>query len=103
LSPLALVGIAALAVVALGWIAVSFSAASRRRTRIEWIAASALYVVLLTIFARGFLWARGSDSTAGVIGFGFLCLFFGAGLVLSVVMTVRSRRGEKAPSPSATN
>ncbi|MDH3283965.1 MAG: hypothetical protein OEQ13_04430 [Acidobacteriota bacterium] len=103
MSPIAIIGIAALAVLAVGWIIVSVSSPGRRRTLIEWVAAAALYVFLLTIFARGLRWALEADSTAGLIGFGFLCVFFGAGLILSLVATFRAGRAERKPSVSATN
>jgi hypothetical protein len=103
MSPIAIVAIVALAVLAVGWVVVAFSSPGRRRTLIEWVAATALYVFLLTIFARGLRWALGADSIAGLVGFGFLCVFFGAGLILSLVATVRAGRAERKPSVSATN
>ena len=103
MSPIATISIAALAVLAVGWVVVSFSAASRRRTVIEWVAATALYVFLLTIFVRGLLWARGADSIAGLIGFGFLCVFFGAGMIVCTINTFRARRSDDEPSATATN
>ena len=103
MSWIAIIGFAALAVLAVGWVVVSFSAASRRRTVVEWVAATALYVFLLTIFVRGLLWARGADSIAGLIGFGFLCVFFGAGMIVCVTNAFRARGNDNEPSARATN
>ena len=103
MSWIAIIGFAALAVLAVGWVVVSFSAASRRRTVVEWVAATALYVFLLTIFVRGLLWARGADSIAGLIGFGFLCVFFGAGIIVCATNAFRARGSDDEPSARATN
>ncbi len=103
MSLIGIIAIGALAVVAVGWVVVSFSAASRRRTVIEWVAATALYVFLLTIFVRGLLWALGADSIAGLIGFGFLCVFFGSGMTVCAINAFRARRSDGKPSVSATN
>jgi hypothetical protein len=103
MSLIAIIGIAALAVLAVGWVVVSFSAASRRRSVIEWVAATALYVFLMTIFVRGLLWASGADSIAGLIGFGFLCVFFGSGMTVCAISAFRAGRGGGKGSASATN
>jgi len=103
MSWIAIIGFAALAVLAVGWVVVSFSAASRRRTVVEWVAATALYVFLLTIFVRGLLWARGADSIAGLIGFGFLCVFFGAGMTVCAISAFRAGRSDGKGAASATN
>ena len=103
MSWIAIIGFAALAVLAVGWVVVSFSAASRRRTVVEWVAATALYVFLLTIFVRGLLWARGADSIAGLIGFGFLCVFFGAGMIVCATKAFRVGGNDGEPSARATN
>ena len=100
MTPIAVVATVALVVLALGWLAVSFMSPGQKRTLIEWIAAAALYLFLITIFLRGFHWAREADSTAGLVGFGFLCVFFGGGFILSAVNAVRSRR--KGPPPQTT-
>ena len=103
MSWIAIIGFAALAVLAVGWVVVSFSAASRRRTVVEWVAATALYVFLLTIFVRGLLWARGADSIAGLIGFGFLCVFFGAGMTVCAISAFRAGRSDGKSAAGATN
>ena len=100
MTPIAIVGTVAGVVLALGWLAVSFMSPGQKRAPIEWIAAAALYLFLVTIFLRGFRWAREADSTAGLVGFGFLCIFFSGGFILSAVNAVRSRR--KPPRPETT-
>ncbi len=92
MTPIAVVATVALVVLALGWLAVSFVSPGPKRAPIEWIAAAALYLFLVTIFLRGFHWAREADSTAGLVGFGFLCVFFSGGFILSTVNAIRSRR-----------
>ncbi len=100
MTPIAIVGTVAGVVLALGWLAVSFMSPGQKRAPIEWIAAAALYLFLITIFLRGIHWAREADSTAGLVGFGFLCVFFSGGFILSAVSAIRSRR--KAPGPETT-
>ncbi len=100
MTPIAIVGTVAGVVLALGWLAVSFMSPGQKRAPIEWIAAAALYLFLVTIFLRGFRWAREADSTAGLVGFVFLCVFFSGGFILSAVNAVRSRR--KPPRPETT-
>ncbi len=100
MTPTAIVGTVAGVVLALGWLAVSFMSPGQKRAPIEWIAAAALYLFLVTIFLRGFRWAREADSTAGLVGFVFLCVFFSGGFILSAVNAVRSRR--KPPRPETT-
>ena len=100
MTPIAIVGTVAGVVLALGWLAVSFMSPGQKRAPIEWIAAAALYLFLVTIFLRGFRWAREADSTAGLVGFVFLCIFFSGGFILSAVNAVRSRR--KPPRPETT-
>ena len=103
MSPIAIVGIVAGVVLALAWLVVSFTSPGQKRAPVEWIAAAALYLLLITVFLRGFRWAREADSTAGLIGFSFLCLFFGGGFILSTVNAVRSRRKGPRPETTATH
>ena len=100
MTPIAIVGTVAGVVLALGWLAVSFMSPGQKRAPIEWIAAAALYLFLITIFLRGIRWAREADSTAGLVGFGFLCVFFSGGFILSAFNAIRSSR--KPPPPETT-
>lgn len=103
MSALALTGLVGLAVLGIGWLVVSFTAPSPRRTRVEWIAACGLYVALLSLFAHLLGKALAKHSTAGSLGFGFLVLFFAVGLVVCVAHAVAAVRGRRKSSESATN
>ena len=103
MNPIAMVGIGAGAVLVVGWLAVSFSAPSRRREFVEWLSATSLFTVLVCLFTNLVLRAREADNTAGLIGFGALCVFFGGGLLVSAFNTVRSLRGPSKAGSSATN
>ena len=80
-------------VLALGWLAVSLMAAGRVRSVIEWISAMAMYVAIGSIMARLFhrFWIADNEPLIGI--FGFFCLVFGSGLVVSLVMCVRAMAG----------
>ena len=103
MDPLAIVGYTALGLLVAGWLGVSFSEPGPRRDILEWASASALYLALLTIFVRGVRWALAADSTAGLLGFGLLCLLFGGGLVMSLWNTLRSGRSGPKAQASTTN
>jgi hypothetical protein len=103
LSVPALIGFTAVALVVIGWLVVSFTAPGRRRTAIEWTAATCLYVALLSLFVNLLLRARADDSLVGLIAFGFLCVMFGGGLVVSAFQTVQSVRSDKSANASTTN
>jgi hypothetical protein len=98
-----IVGYAGLAVLVLSWLVVSFTQPSPRRALVEWIGASAMYVALLSLFVHLLGRALASESTVGMIAFGFLVIFFGVGLVLCLVQTLASLRGPKGAASSATN
>ena len=72
MGPFAIVGFSALALVVLGWLVVSFSAPGPRRAVIEWLSATALYVVLMSLFGHLSHRAWEADSTFALIAFGFL-------------------------------
>lgn len=103
LSPIAIIGFSALAVLVVGWLVVSFSAPGPRREVIEWISATALYAVLLMLFLNLCLRAREADSTVALVAFGFLCVLFGGGMVLGIVEVVRSARGGRGVRTTSTN
>jgi hypothetical protein len=94
LSPLATVGWSAAAVVVACWLTVSFSAPGRTRLRAGWLGATAMYVAFLCLFLSMFLRARGNDSTAGMIGSGFLLAFFSAGFLIAAQRTLRVLAGK---------
>jgi hypothetical protein len=102
-SPTLIIGGSAAAVLVVGWLVVSFSEPSPRRTFVEWLSATAMYVALLTLFVHLVLRAVAEDSTLGQAAFGFLCVFFGGGLLVTVYRTVAALRGGSKTSSSATN
>jgi hypothetical protein len=104
ISPLAAVGWSAVAVVVACWLTVSFVAPGTTRLRAGWLGASAMYVAFLCLFLSLFLRARGNDSLAGTLGFGFLLVFFSAGFVLAMLRTLRALAGKAAgKAESATH
>jgi len=96
LSPLATVGWSAAAVVVACWLTVSFSAPGLTRLRAGWLGAAAMYVAFGCLFLSLFLRARGNESLAGMIGFGFLLAFFSAGFLLATQRVVRALAGKSA-------
>jgi hypothetical protein len=80
-------------VLAIGWLSVSFMAPGRARSVVEWLSAVAMYTAIGSIMARWFhrFWIADNEAMIGVLG--FLCLVFGSGLVVSLVMVVRTLAG----------
>jgi predicted membrane-bound spermidine synthase len=103
LSPSFVIGGCALAVLVAGWLAVSFSAPGRRRTIIEWISATAMYAVLLVLFVHLVRDAIEDDSTVRLVAFGFLCLLFAGGVLVSLYQTFAASKGPRDSGSSATN
>lgn len=102
-SLLSIVGWSAAAVVVVCWLTLSFGSGATR-LRAGWLGATAMYVAFGCLFLSMFLRARGNDSLAGTIGFGFLLVFFSAGFVLAALRTRRAFAGKEAGKlESATN
>ena len=99
---LSMIAIGAAAVVAIGWLAVSFLGPTAQRRRIEWVAATALYVALLAVFMKLVRNSIASDNEAGMVAFGFLAAMFAAGLLLSLWKTVGALRGRGPASGKAS-
>jgi hypothetical protein len=98
------VGFVGLGILVLGWLLISFSAPGPRRERLEWIAACGMYVALLSLFVHLSLRAHGSGSTVALVAFGFLVVFFSAGLVVCLHHTLAALRGKGGKGAvSATN
>jgi len=98
------IGFSGLAVLVIGWLVISFSAPGQRRERLEWIAACGMYVALLSLFVHLSLRAYESGSTVALVAFGFLVVFFSAGLIVCLNHTVAALRGKSGKSAqSATN
>jgi hypothetical protein len=104
LSPLAVVGFGAVAVLVACWLTAAFAAPGRLRERAAWLGATALYVAFGCLFLSLFLRARANDSLAGTLGFGFLLAFFTVGFVLAAQRLLRALAGKSAGKvESATN
>jgi len=101
-DPLAIVGWAAVAFLVVGWLVVSYSKPSPRRTAFEWLSASALYLALLMLFTNLSLKAHANGSTVALVLFLFLGVMFASGLVITLYNAATSGRAPKT-GPSATN
>lgn len=97
------VGYAGVAVLVVAWLVVSFTSPGPRRTVVEWIGALGLYVALLSLFVNLLGQSLQSESTLGTVAFGFLVVFFGAGLVLCLAQMLASLKGEAKAVTSPTN
>ncbi len=85
------------------WLLVSFSEPGPRRDVLEWLGATAMYVVLLALFLNLVATARETGNVLALVAFGFLAAVFGIGLVVSLVNTVRAGQGVGKGQSSATN
>ena len=98
------IGFSGLALLVVGWLIVSFSAPGPRRERVEWVAACGMYAALLSLFVHLSLRAYERGSTAAVVAFGFLVLFFTAGFCVCFKQTLTALGGRSTKGPeSATN
>ena len=102
-GPLFVIGGCALAVLVAGWLVVSFSAPGRRRTVLEWISTTAMYAVLFLLFVHLVRGAIEEDSTVRLVAFGFLCVLFEGGLIVSLFQTFAASKGDGDSGSSATN
>jgi hypothetical protein len=103
MSPIAVVGWSAAAVLLLLWLVISLRARGRGRDVLEWLAATCLYVALSMVFLNLVLRMRASGSTLGLLAFGFLLLLFAGGGVVSLVNALHSLRSAGHGQASATN
>ncbi len=97
------IGYGGIAILVVAWLVVSFTESSPRRAVVEWLGAFGLYVALLSLFSHLLGRALESDSTLGMIAFGFLAIFFAAGLLLCAVQVFASLRAPRKTATSATN
>ena len=97
------VGYTGLGVLVVAWLVLSFLGPGRLRVLLEWVGSCGMYVALLMLFSHLLQRAVASDSLGGKIGFGFLVVFFSAGLVLCVVHTLLALRTSTRPLESATH
>jgi hypothetical protein len=98
-----IIWIVSASVLFVGWLVVSFTPPSERRTVIEWVSATAMYMGLLTFFISIGLKAQDSGNTILLIAMGLLCLMFGGGLVVSLAKVVAAVSGDKKSDSSATH
>ena len=104
MSAIGMVGFGALGLLVLLWLAVSFSQAGPRRERLEWLAATCMYVALLMLFTHLTSRALAEDNSVALVAFGFLAVLFGSGLVVSLYNTVVALLGAGGSgASSATN
>lgn len=93
MSTFGIIGWSAVAVLVLGWLVVSFSAPGRRRTIVEWLSASAMYLALVMLFGSLISRAWQSGNHFALVAFGFLGVMFASGLCVSLFNTLRAARG----------
>ena len=101
MNPISMIAVGAVAVVVIGWLAVSFLGPTPQRRKIEWLAATALYVALLGLFVNLVRRSIASDNEAGIIAFGFLAGMFTIGLVIASLKTLAALRGSSAGKQSS--
>jgi hypothetical protein len=90
---LSTIAAAAVAVVVVCWLAVSFLRPGAGRRKVEWIGATALFVALLCFFLNMLRRSIASDNELGMIAFGILSVMFTCSLVLSSVRTIQALTG----------
>ena len=103
MSPYTVVALCAAAVLAVGWLWVSFAPEGRGRARVERIATTALYLALASWFVGLSLDAHAEGRTVLLIPFGFLACLFSAGLCVSLWQTVAFTVRRGGAAESATN
>ena len=84
---LKIVGFTSLALLVIGWLAVSFLAPGKARSRVAWVAATCMYLALVCLFTNLFQEAFHAESLLGMIAFGFLGVIFIGGVLVSTVKT----------------
>jgi hypothetical protein len=97
------VGLGALGILVVGWLAVSFRQPGPRRVPLEWISATAMFLALAALFAHLVEGALEAESRLRLFAFGFLLALFAAGFLVSSAQTLLALRGERKAGPSATN
>jgi hypothetical protein len=95
---LKIVGFSSLALLVIGWLAVSFLPPGRIRSRVAWVAVTCMYLALLCLFANLFQNALREESMLGMIAFGFLGVIFIGGVVVSAFKTVGELIGRGSAS-----
>ena len=102
-APLGWFAIGAIAVVVIAWLVVSFQRPGPVRNAVAWLGTIGFYAALLSLFVHLVRRSLDNDSTAGLIGFGFLATMFGLGFVVAIARGIGSLRTVGAREASATN
>lgn len=103
ISPLGGFAIAAIVLVTIAWLVVSFQRPGPGRNVMAWLGTIGFYGALLSLFVHLVRRSLDNDSTAGLIGFGFLATMFGLGFVVAIARAIGSLRSVAAGEASATN
>lgn len=105
ISALGWFAIAAIVLVTIAWLVVSFQRPGAARNVVAWLGTIGFYGALLSLFVHLVRRSLDNDSTAGLIGFGFLATMFGLGFVVAIGRAIVSMRsaGAGAGEASATN
>ena len=103
LSAFQIIWITCASILVVGWLVISFTPPSNRRTVIEWASATTMYVGLLTFFFSIALNAYAAGNLFVLIAVGLLCVLFGGGLVVSLWHTLTALGSRKSDEVSATN
>ncbi len=103
ISPLGAFSIAAIAVVVIAWLVVSFQRPGPVRNVVAWLGTIGFYGALLSLFVHLVGRSLDKNSTAGLVGFGFLATMFGLGLIVAIARAIGSLRSVTASEASATN
>ncbi len=103
LSAFQIIWIVSGAILVTGWLVVSFTRPSRKRTAIEWLSVTAMYLAILAIFVSLALRAHAGGNTITTWAIGLLCALFGGGLLVSAWKTVTALGTHKKIESSATN
>ena len=103
MSWLSMVGCGAGGFLVLSWLVISFTAPSSRRSVVEWLAATSMYLLLCSLFVHLVGRALESGNNVALGGFGFLCALFGSGLAVSTVRVFLAMGGQSKAQQSATN
>ncbi len=103
IPPLGGFAIGAILLVTIAWLVVSFQRPGPARDRMAWIGTIGFYGALLSLFVHLVRRSLENDSTAGLVGFGFLATMFGLGLIVAIARAIGSLRSVTASEASATN
>ncbi len=102
-STLRIVGIAAVSILAIGWLVVSFARSDTVQSRVAWIATCALYLALAVLFTNLSRRAWEAENYVVLAAFGFLLGVFASGFLVSLVKTAGAFARGRASGSHATH